>query len=474
MSNTIQQGYSPAQLTRIRQIFNGEDIFKSTSEAEPDGLKDVIIVGGEGDLMKGVDPGDLTRELSAKGVQVEESLDRFGVTARVSQDKLADLKEDGYLVYDNSPRPLVPGIPRSGSVRSLVGDPDYSMPKVEPTPWLKADQLHQQGITGKGQVVAVLDSGYDHPQHPPLAWKDVVNGNQKPVDMVGHGTHVAGDVLQTAPDAQIVAVKVMGDDGTGRPSDIIRGLQWVINEKKAGRLDVDVINMSLGGPPDGFPDKLDPVNRTVEAAVRAGITVVAAAGNSGPEGHTIGSPADSGASIAVGATLNPTTVSQFSSRGPTDDGLIKPDVMAPGEFISSWSVPGSEMEQTGQVVERLRAMSGEELKAVLRDKPHLIDALGLPPDILKRPSQEVEDLVKPNLPGVYLPGPGLIAAPGTSFASPLVAGVVAALEQEKDLSPVETREVLRGSADSMGQFSGNEQGAGFVNAEKALNRIRQA
>lgn len=476
--NTPIQSYSPQQLTRIRELVNGESPFKST-EPVSDGLKDVIIVGGEGDLMMGADPVDLSSDLARKGVQVSESLDNFGVTARVDDKKLAELKEQGYTVYDNSPRQLMPSIPRSGSNSDgweFAGFGfDWKMPEVTPVPWLKSDSLQQQGITGKGQIVAVLDSGFDHPQFELKAWKDITNpGNTTPVDPVGHGTHVAGDVLQTAPEAEIVAVKVMGDNGTGRPSDIIRGLQWVVNEKKAGRLDVDVINMSLGGAPDGFPDTQDPVNRAVQLAARSGITVVAAAGNSGPDGRTLGSPADSDAAIAVGAALNPRTLSEFSSRGPTDDGLIKPDVIAPGEWISSWSVEGSEMQQTGEVVQRLRDMSGDDLKKLLKQRPELVDALGLPADIQNRSSEEVEELVKPNLPAVAIPAPGLIAAPGTSFAAPLVAGVAAQLEQVRDINPAETKDILRRTADSMGNLSGNEQGTGFVNAEKALEEVRRA
>lgn len=475
------QSYTPQQLTRIREIVNGEESpFKSTTEPVSDGLKDVIIMGAEGDLTMGAESVDLGKDLSKQGVAVKDALDNVGVTARVDDKQLADLKEAGYRVFDDSPRTMMPGIPsqrhasRDGWEFADFGF-QWKMPEVTPVPWLHSDALQQQGITGKGQTVAVLDSGFDHPDYNLKAWKDITNpGNTDPRDAVGHGTHVVGDVLQTAPDADIVAVKVMRDDGTGRPSDIIRGIQWVVNEKKAGRLDVDVINMSLGGEPDGMPDTMDPVNRAVTLAAKSGITVVAAAGNSGPGDHTLGSPADSDAAIAVGAALNPKTLSEFSSRGPSDDGLTKPDVVAPGEWITSWSVPGSEMAQTGEVVQRLREMSGDDLKKLLKQKPQLIEALGLPRDILQRSGDEVEEIVKPNLPAIAIPSEGMIAAPGTSFASPLTAGVVAQLEQVKDLSPAENKALLRGTADSMGNLSGNEQGTGFVNAQKAFEQIKQA
>ena len=143
------------------------------------------------------------------------------------------------------------GLPgASGAVRT---GSDYSMPEVKPVSWLKADQVHQSGRTGKGQTVAVLDSGFDHPAYELAGWKDVVNNSETPVDRVGHGTHVVHDVLQAAPDAGIVAVKVMGDDGSGRPSDIIAGIRYVLEQNARGA-DIDIINMSLGGGPDGYPD----------------------------------------------------------------------------------------------------------------------------------------------------------------------------------------------------------------------------
>ena len=348
---------------------------------------------------------------------------------------------------------------------------DYSMPEVKPVEWLKADQVQAAGRTGKGQTVAVLDSGFQHPEFELAGWVDVVNNSPTPVDRVGHGTHVAHDVLQAAPEADIVAVKVMGDDGSGRPSDIIAGIKYVMDQNAAGA-DIDIINMSLGGPPDGYPDELHPINRAVKAATEAGITVVAAAGNSGPGANTIGSPAESAQAIAVAATFDPNTVSDFSSRGPTEGGLIKPDVMAPGEYISAWSVPGSEMEQTAQAVDMLRKMPAPVLKQLLQQNPELAAGLGLPPEVIDLPADQLEKLIKPNLPPTYIPQPGLVAAPGTSFAAPLVSGVLATLEQEHDITPEESMALLRGTADNMGEPA-TVQGKGFVDAKDALDTLKR-
>jgi subtilisin family serine protease len=488
MSTINTQFFSPQALKSIRDAVNGnsqEGSIRATALDAPlrtasldsfnaaalnfDDSQDVLIMAPTQGIFKSDTAIDVSDTLSAKGHEVKDDLENLGATARLSQDNIAKLKEEGYQVFDNSPRPLWNGLPK---VTQAPGKPgDYSMPKVNPTGWLKSDQLNASGLTGAGQTVAVLDSGFDHPQFQLKAWVDVVNGSATPVDKVGHGTHVAHDVLQAAPDADIVAVKVMGDDGSGRPSDIIKGLLWVVQQKLDGKLDVDVINMSLGGGPDGYPDNEHPINRAVELATQAGITVVAAAGNSGPDGNTIGSPAESANAIAVGSVLHPGQLSEFSSRGPTEDGLTKPDVLAPGEFIAAWSVAGSEMEQTARAVETLRSMPADKLKLILERNPELREGLGLPEEILSLPADQIESIIKPNLPPTYIPAEGLVAAPGTSFAAPLVAGVLASLEQGRDISPEQSMALLRGTAQPLSNLAGNEQGAGFVDAKRAQEKL---
>jgi subtilisin family serine protease len=490
MSTINTQFFSPQALKSIRDAVNGnsQEATSKTSALETplkaasfdsfnlsglnfDDSQDVLIMAPNQGLFKS-ETGDVSDTLASKGLQVKDDLDDVGATARLSQESIAQLKEEGYRVFDNSPRPLWNGLPKVSQTPAKPGD--YSMPKVNPTGWLKSDQINKAGLTGAGQTVAVLDSGFDHPAFELKAWVDVVDGSATPVDRVGHGTHVAHDVLQAAPDADIVAVKVMGDDGTGRPSDIIKGLLWVVEQNLEGKLDVDIINMSLGGGPDGYPDSEHPINRAVELATRAGITVVAAAGNSGPDNNTIGSPAESPNAIAVGSVLNPNQLSEFSSRGPTEDGLTKPDVLAPGEFIAAWSVPGSEMEQTARAVETLRNLPADQLKRILEKNPQLREGLGLPEEILSLPADQIESIIKPNLPPTYIPAEGLVAAPGTSFAAPLVAGVLASLEQGRDISPEQSMALLRDTAAPLGNLDGNEQGAGFVDAQRAAENLAAA
>lgn len=470
------------QLQKVVRLVDGEPTSQSTPFKSVDvatlgkasGDQDVIVM--KPDVFSSISQSEmpqrtaeLAKSLESSGVRVGGSLESIGgVEARVSSAEADKLKSEGYMLYDNSSRSLVPGFPLG---KVMLDDPTQ-MPKVDPLALTRTDEVQQAGFTGKGQVVAVIDSGFQHPGTNLVAFKDFVDSKSTPSDPVGHGTHVAGDVLQMAPDAGIVSVRVMNGDGQGRPSDIIRGVQWAIQNKD--KYGITAINLSLGGAPSGFPSSADPVDRVVETAIKRGITVVAAAGNSGPEAHTIGSPGDDPLDISVGSALNRTTVSDFSSRGPTDGGDSKPDITAPGEFIVSWTVPGSQMDQMGHVVEKLRHMTDAELQKLLKAKPQLIEALKLPADILSRSPQERLDILHKALPPVFMPDNDHIAAPGTSFASPIVAGIVADLRQaDPKAGPQRVKDVLTGTASKMdAQFGPNDDGAGFVDAAKALAAAR--
>jgi len=225
------------------------------------------------------------------------------------------------------------------------------------------------GVTGQGVVVAVLDSGIS--SHKALGGKVIASVSMvagEPVtDEYGHGTHVAGIIAGTgsyaagvtslytggiAPSAQLVNVRVLGDDGVGNTSDVIAGIDWVIANKS--KYNIKIINLSLGHAVTE-PVMYDPLCAAVERAYRAGITVVAAAGNAGkladgtPVLGGIASPGNSPYAITVGATNTwgtgsraDDTVTTYSSRGPTKwDNVAKPDLAAPGNKIISLEAAGS-------------------------------------------------------------------------------------------------------------------------------------
>ncbi|MCL6602870.1 MAG: S8 family peptidase [Paenibacillus sp.] len=224
----------------------------------------------------------------------------------------------------------------------------------------------KKGLTGKGINIAILDTGvYPHPDltqpvNRIVAFKDWVNHKKRPYDDNGHGTHVAGDAAGNglvskgkykgpAPEAGIVAVKVLDQDGNGFDSTIIKGIEWCITNRK--RLKLRILSLSLGGPVSTSCED-DPLCQAVEKAVRAGLTVVVAAGNRGPGRSSIESPGNSPLAITVGAVDDRRTLVQsddritsFSSRGPVHGGRVKPDLVAPGETIVSLRAPCSQLDR---------------------------------------------------------------------------------------------------------------------------------
>src|SRR5205823_6479309 len=185
------------------------------------------------------------------------------------------------------------------------------------------------------------------------------------VDRYGHGTHVAGIIAGqagrtsdtrtysgVAPGAYLLNLRVLGDDGSGTASSVIEAIDWAIDHR--GEFNIGVINLSLGAPVLQ-PYLNDPMCEAVERAVRAGIVVVAAAGNFGKDatGRAVAggivSPGNSPFAITVGALdthgtpqRSDDTVASYSSRGPTRyDLVLKPDLVAPGSHIVSAEAAGS-------------------------------------------------------------------------------------------------------------------------------------
>ncbi len=217
--------------------------------------------------------------------------------------------------------------------------------------------------TGRGVGVAVIDSGLEMSyefQGRVRAFYDFTNGraaSATPYDDYGHGTHIASTIAGSgalssdrnyrglAPNVNLIVFKVLDKDGSGWTSDVIRAVDFAVANRQA--LGIDVINLSLGHP-IYEPAASDPLVQAVERATRAGIIVVAAAGNMGKNADTgevgyagITSPGNAPSAITVGALRTEDTTSRkddriadYSSSGPTwYDGLVKPDIVAPGHNV---------------------------------------------------------------------------------------------------------------------------------------------
>jgi subtilisin family serine protease len=223
---------------------------------------------------------------------------------------------------------------------------------LQPAPWgvAKVGAPNVWADTrGAGVGVAVLDTGIAL-DHPDLAGQvkgginTIVNGASY-ADDHGHGTHVAGTiaaldnsigVVGVAPQASLLAVKVLNSSGSGYLSDIIEGLQWCVTNK--GAFNIRVVNMSLGGA--GSTAYQD----AIRATTNAGILVVAAAGNSGAPtdgGTTVKYPAAYAEAVAVSATDSKNVIAYFSSYGP------EVDIAAPGVSIPSTYLNGAYANMSG-------------------------------------------------------------------------------------------------------------------------------
>ena len=275
---------------------------------------------------------------------------------------------------------------RDPSVDQLSGDSVVQSTWDVTNETIGADQLWTQvepvvdRLGGRGIGVAVIDSGIDQVgalRGRVLANFDFVDGRDGvPIpddqndDQYGHGTHVAGLIAGqpsgfvdggpysgVAPDAYLVNLRVLGADGSGKTSDVIDAVDWVIAHGR--RYGIRVINLSLGHPVyESY--RQDPLCQAVERAVAAGFVVVTAAGNMGmtTDGRMIiggiTSPGDAPDVITVGALdthqtsiRSDDTVAPFSSRGPTAfDGVLKPDLVAPGTHVVSLEAPGSYLART--------------------------------------------------------------------------------------------------------------------------------
>jgi len=216
--------------------------------------------------------------------------------------------------------------------------------------------------TGSGIGVAVIDSGLEQSSEFDTrltAFFDFTKGDIRTTayDDYGHGTHIAGtiggsgalsynrDYRGLAPKVKFTIFKVLDKNGAGWTSDVIRAIDFAVANRAA--LGIDIINLSLGHP-IYEPAATDPLVQAVERASRAGVIVVAAAGNYGKNPKTgevgyagITSPGNAPSAITAGALRIEDTVSRsddsipdYSSRGPTwYDGFAKPDFVAPGHNI---------------------------------------------------------------------------------------------------------------------------------------------
>ena len=291
------------------------------------------------------------RKVSERGGRHLATLDLInGAVYSVPAGALEDLANDPDVAY------IAPD--RAVSATSTTLALDYKLQAVN------ADIAQKYGWNGTGIGVAVIDSGIqDRPDlhgkngYRVIYAQNFIN-NGSAVDTYGHGTHVAGIVAGNgsqsqgvyagvAPNAHLINLMVLNNVGAGTDSMVIAAIQRAIQLK--GKYNIRVINLSLGRPVfESYT--VDPLCQAVEAAWKAGIVVVVAAGNQGRNNSadtlgygTITAPGNDPYVITVGAmktegtaTHSDDLVASYSSKGPTlFDHIVKPDIVAPGNQIVS-------------------------------------------------------------------------------------------------------------------------------------------
>jgi serine protease AprX len=269
----------------------------------------------------------------------------------------------------------------------LPNGADTSGPAVPPAV-LRATLGLGSTWTGDGVGVAVIDSGLEMSyefQGRVRAFYDFTRGGIRttPYDDYGHGTHVASTIGGSgalsssreyrglSPKVDLIVFKVLDKNGSGYTSNVIQAINFAVYYR--AQLGIDIINLSLGHPILEAA-ATDPLVQAVERATRAGIIVVAAAGNFGksPETGELGyagitSPGNAPSAITVGALRTEDTVDRsddriadYSSSGPTwYDGLVKPDVVAPGHNIVAAAAKRGTLYQT---YPQLKAADGEYMR----------------------------------------------------------------------------------------------------------------
>ena len=315
-----------------------------------------------------------------------------------------------------------------------------------------AQSLWKAGWTGAGVDVALVDSGVAPVPALANATKVVVGPDlsfesQDPlhqfVDTYGHGTHMAGIIAGRetarasgaqyaadttnyygmAPDARLVELKVADHDGAVDVSQLIAAIDWVVQNKGSNGLNIRVLNLSFGTM-SPQTEQIDPLSWAAEVAWRAGIVVVASAGNEGATTPGIANPAYNPLVLAVGAadtrgtdTTTDDAVADFSARQGGNWGSRGIDLVAPGVGIVAPGVPGSS--------------------------------------------------IMTSYPGAVV-GNGFLRGSGTSQAAAVVSGGVALLLQQRpNLAPDDVKQALRATAAVLPGQPVAAQGSGELNLRAA-------
>jgi subtilisin family serine protease len=348
------------------------------------------------------------------------------------------------------------------------------------------DTLINAGLSGEGKTVLVIDSGFD-PQVMSsaklVAFRDFVGDcpDKHACDLNSHGTFVSSVIHELAPGAGIAAARVLNRSGRGDIQDVIKALKWGLSNAKKWKL--RVINLSLGSDKvyTGSWNDFDELNSWVKKAREKNIFVVSSVGNSS-QLEIESAPANSADAITVGSFFHGFTpspsddvISSFSNFGfvqssqakhhriglggltlfestdrNIDSWTVKPDVLAPGEYVAAQGVPGTLSFELAHLLSDLESLgpdSSELPSQVHKILSQLTALQQLEVAILARSAENplwAERQILLRLPLRHIEGSWIYLS-GSSFAAPAVSAGLLLLEEgsgQQGLDPVRTKELL--------------------------------
>ena len=348
-------------------------------------------------------------------------------------------------------------------------------------------------FTGQGVTIAFLDTGFSShpdlvkPKNRILSYLDITgeglsldaqescqwHGTMTTVVAAGNG-HLSGGVYRSiAPEANLCLVRVMRQ-GDVKEDDILRGLDWVMANRE--RYNIKVLNISVGDG-DDVPFEHDKVDRAAEEAIKQGITVVAAAGNTNdPEDHCNVPPANSPNVITVGGYNDHNDPDEegieiYAHRYGIDaDGFIKPEVIAPAAYVAAPILAGTPMDRRSDAVFRLARATDKALPKLVEN---LKSQAELPSWLSGMSPKEIRQMLEQLAEQEKFVNPHYQHVDGTSFAAPIVCSVVAQmLQANPSLSPAAIRHILISTAERVAHAPSLMQGFGIVNARAAVAHAR--
>ena len=348
--------------------------------------------------------------------------------------------------------------------------------------------------TGKGVTIAFLDSGfYPHPDlirrtNRIIAYQDLSgdrrslaagdpseswqwHGTQTSVAAAGNGHLCEGVYRGLAYESQLVLVKV-SEHGRITEANIARGINWVIKNRE--RYNIRVLNISLGGDED-VPCSRSIIDQAAEDAIRNGIVVVVAAGNSGDR-HSI-PPANSPSVITVGGYHDKNQIGgngldlYHSNFGVTADGTVKPEIVAPAMWVAAPILPGTPSYDRAEALSQLSAAADYELPSLARE---LEEKAELPENLRHSDVETIRRFVEVALQQLKIVAAHYQHVDGTSFAAPIVSSIVAQMiEANPKLTPGAVKNILVSTADRIANAPAIRQGFGVVNTRRAVELAKE-